>query len=370
MSESIYGVDQFYSGDLAQILIGVYKGDGKQRPLGIPTVKDRIVQQAVKLIIEPIFEADFKDFSYAYRPNRSAKDASEEIRKQLNYGRTNVIDIDIKGFFDHINHEKMTFFVSRRIADPYILKLIREWKRAGIVFEGETTYPMEGTPQGGVISPLLANIYLNELDTLWARRKMHDRYGENARRKMHDRYGENAHLIRYSDDTVILTDRNPEHAMDILKRIISLLDLELNMEKTRITTAQEGFDFLGVHFVRKWSRHKNKEATYVYPSEKAVENFRENIKATIPKNYAFRKPVAMAVKQVNAIIRGWYKYYKHTNARSIFARLERYIDWKLAKYYCFIHKIPRVSSRKDIYYKVRDYGIETMNCGIKYVRNA
>ncbi|EQD61938.1 RNA-directed DNA polymerase (Reverse transcriptase), partial [mine drainage metagenome] len=119
------------------------------------------------------------------------------------------------------------------MADPYILKLIREWLRAGVVFEGETTYPTLGTPQGGVISPLLANIYLNELDTLWARKKMDDRYGQNA------------HLIRYSDDAVILTDRDPKYAMDVLKRIISLLDLELNTEKTRITTAYEGFDFLG-----------------------------------------------------------------------------------------------------------------------------
>ena len=113
------------------------KPDGRERPIGILTVKDRVVQQAVKSILEPIFEADFKDFSYAYRPNRSARDASEEVRKYMNYGFTNVIDIDIKGFFDHINHEKMMFFVSKRIADPYILKLIREWLRAGVVYNGE-----------------------------------------------------------------------------------------------------------------------------------------------------------------------------------------------------------------------------------------
>ncbi len=198
-------------------------------------MKDRIVQQAVKSIIEPIFEADFKDFSYAYRPNRSAGDASEEVRKYLNYGFTHVIDVNIKRFFDHINHEKMMFFVSKRIADPYILKLIREWLRAGVVFEGARTVPCEGTPQGGVISPLLANIYLNELDTLWVKKKMVNRYGQNT------------DLIRYSDNAVIITDRDPKYAMDVLKRIISLLDLELNTEKTRITTAYEGFDFLGFH---------------------------------------------------------------------------------------------------------------------------
>ncbi|EQD75712.1 RNA-directed DNA polymerase (Reverse transcriptase), partial [mine drainage metagenome] len=258
--------------------------DGKERPLGIPTIRDRIVQQAVKSIIEPIYEADFQEFSYAYRPNRSAKQASEEIRKYLNYGCTNVIDLDIRGFFDHISHEKMMFFVSKRIADPYILKLIREWLRAGVVFEGETTYPTLGTPQGGVISPLLANIYLNELDTLWARKKMDDRYGQNA------------HLIRYSDDAVILTDRDPKYAMDVLKRIISLLDLELNTEKTRITTAYEGFDFLGFRFIRKWSEYRKKEVTNVCPSGKAVQKFREKIGNTIPKQLSHLKPMAVAIQ--------------------------------------------------------------------------
>ena len=167
----------------------IQKENGKMRPLGIPTVKDRVVQQAVKSIIEPIFEADFQDFSYGYRPHRSAKHASEEIRKYLNFGLTNVIDIDIMGFFDHIDHEKMIFFVMRRIADPYILKLIREWLKAGVVHDSGVTYPDMGTPQGGVISPLLANIYLNELDTLWVKKRMNDRQGQNAQ------------IIRYADDS-------------------------------------------------------------------------------------------------------------------------------------------------------------------------
>ncbi len=143
---------------------------------GIPTVKDSVVQQAVKSIIEPIFEVDFQPFSYVYRPDRSAKDASEAIRKYLNYRYTNVVDIDIKGFLDHINHDKMIFILMKRITDPYIIKLIMEWMRAATVFEGKTTYPVEGTPQGGVISPLLANIYLNELDTLRTRKGMDNPY--------------------------------------------------------------------------------------------------------------------------------------------------------------------------------------------------
>ncbi|EQB65333.1 MAG: hypothetical protein AMDU2_EPLC00011G0019 [Thermoplasmatales archaeon E-plasma] len=364
-----YGIDRFLR-ELQQELtnetytvsdvkrVFIPKPDGKERPLGIPTVKDRIVQQAVKSIIEPIFETDFQEFSYAYRPNRSAKQASEEIRKYLNYGCTNVIDLDIRGFFDNINHEKMMFFVSKRIADPYILKLIREWLRAGIVYKGETTYPTLGTPQGGVISPLLANIYLNELDTLWMKKNMDNRYGQNAR------------LIRFSDDAVILTDRDPKYAMDVLRRIISLLDLELNIEKTRITTAYEGFDFLGFHFMRKWSDYRKKEVTNVYPSDKAVRKFREKIKDTIPKQSSHIKSMTVAIQQVNAIIRGWYNYYKHTNAAHTFDKLQKFVEWKVAKYYSFIHKIPRVSSREGIYDKIRDYGLTSLSGKIEYFRAA
>ena len=252
----------------------------------------------------------------------------------------------------------MIFFVSKRIADPYILKLIREWLRAGIVLDGETAYPLEGTPQGGVISPLLANIYLNELDTLWVKRKMDNRYGENA------------HLIRFDDDIMILTDKNPEHAMNIAKRIISLLDLELNREKKGITTAEEGFYFLDFHFVRELSRLSNRKTTYIYPSAKAVRNFRKKMKAILPRNVAFLKPMAIAVKQVNPLIRGWYNYYRHTNASSIFQKQQKYVEWKLAKYYCFIHKLRRVSSKAGIYDKVRDYGLTTLSGKIEYFRAA
>ncbi|MHB8359214.1 MAG: group II intron reverse transcriptase/maturase [Thermoplasmataceae archaeon] len=165
------------------------KANGKQRPLGIPTVKDRIVQQAVKLIIEPIFEADFQNSSYGYRPNRNAKQASEEIRKYLNYGCTEIVDMDISSFFDNIDHRIMISLVKKRIRDSYVLHLIREWLRAGVVYEGETTYPTLGTPQGGVISPLLANIYLNEIDRFW------EEEGKFTAKKY------DAHLIRWADDS-------------------------------------------------------------------------------------------------------------------------------------------------------------------------
>lgn len=364
-----FGADRVLTGVREELTQGTYraspvkrvfipKPDGTRRPLGIPTVRDRIVQQAVKSVIEPIFEADFKACSYGYRPNRSAKDASEEIRKYLNYGYTNVIDIDVKGFFDHIDHEKMLFFISKRIADPYILKLIREWLRSGISLEGEITYPEAGTPQGGVISPLLANIYLNQMDTLWVKRRMDYRYGQNAR------------MIRYADDIVILTDRDPEYAMHMAERILSILSLELNPEKSRITTGKEGFDFLGFHFVREPSKLTGKESTYVYPGAKSVRKFRENIRSIVPRNVAFRKPMSTAVRQVNAVITGWRNYYSHTNATATFAKLQKFVEWKLAKYYCFIHKIDRVSRKAGIREKVREHGLVTLRGRMEYSRNA
>lgn len=355
-----YGTERFIS-ELQQELIDetyrvsdvkrvfIPKPNGRERPLGIPAVRDRVVQQAVKLIIEPIFESEFQYFSYGYRPGRSARQATDDIRKYLNYGLTNIISIDIKGFFDHVNHDKLMFFVSRRIADPYILKLIREWLRAGVVFDGRKEYPQEGTPQGGVISPLLANIYLNELDKVWVRRGMDQREGNNA------------HIIRYADDIIVLTNREPVYAMDTLKRIVSALDLELNEDKSMITTAQSGFDFLGFHFIRKMSIHKNKEVTYIYPAGNSVKRFRESIAAIVPKNLAHFKGMDVAVKQLNSLIRGWYNYYKHTNASQMFKRLQKYIEWKVARYYCQIHKIRNVFLGEEMYSKISRYGLVSLS---------
>ena len=209
------------------------KANGKQRPLGIPTVKDRIVQQAVKLVIEPIFEADFKNSSYAYRPNRSARQASLEVRKYINYGCTNVIDMDIKGFFDSIDHDRLIELVMERVSDPYLIKLIREWLRAGVIYGETKVNPTLGTPQGGVISPLLANIYLNFIDRNWESMRMDNPQTFDA------------HLIHYADDYVILTSGDTARPMKVITALLSHLKLELNMEKTHIVKADQGFDFLG-----------------------------------------------------------------------------------------------------------------------------
>ena len=330
------------------------KQDGKQRPLGIPTVKDRVVQQAVKSIIEPIFEADFKDFSYAYRKGRSAKQASTEIYRYINYGYTKVVEIDIKGFFDHIDHEKMIFFVMKRIADPYVIKLIREWLRAGIVYEGETVYPSEGTPQGGVISPLLANIYLNEMDTLWSKKVD----------------VQSARMIRYADDITILAKNKPEKYMDLTKRILDLLKLELNMDKSRITDVAEGFDFLGIHYQRRYSSLQKKEIIKMYPSRRSMEKFREKVKEIAKLTKTHAKTMDSLISELNALIRGYTNYFNHTNATLQYKSLYHFVEWKVSKFYCDLHKIPRVSDR-NLYIGIgRLSGLMQMTGRISYIHNA
>ena len=227
------------------------KKDGRMRPLGIPTVKDRVIQMATKLVIEPIFEANFKESSFGFRPGRSAKQALERVRKACNRKGNWVVDVDIQGYFDNINQEKLMKLVAMRISDRRIQKLIRKWLEAGVMEEGNVKHTELGTPQGGVISPLLANIYLNYFDTLW------ERHGAGI--------GE---LTRYADDFVIVckTRKDAMRAMEIVKAIMARLELTLHPTKTRIVgmwTGEEGFDFLGMH--HRKTKAETSKAKYTTP---------------------------------------------------------------------------------------------------------
>lgn len=310
------------------------KRSGGVRPLGIPTVKDRVVQQAVRLVIEPIFEADFAEFSYGYRPGRSARQASTQVCKLLNFGLTNVVDVDIKGFFDHVNHGKLLSFVGERVADGYVLKLVKEWLRAGVVYLDAVEFPGEGTPQGGVISPLLANIYLDRLDRRWVELGMSRRWGENAQ------------MVRYADDIVILTDFvDSKLIMNVLEFILGELGLELSVEKSRVTTAAEGFDFLSFHFIRRYRGRLGKTVTRFFPSKDAVVRFKGKVKALTSKRVVHLKDEKKLVLQLNRLIWGWSNYFNCSYASETYNGLQRFIEWKFAKFICFKHHYKQLSYR-------------------------
>lgn len=285
------------------------KSNGGERPLGIPTIKDRVAQMAVKLVIEPLFEADFQDFSYGFRPQRSAHHAITEVRKYVNFGCEHVIEVDLKSFFDSIPHDKLVELVSKRVSDPRVLKLIKSWLKVGVVSESGITRSVIGTPQGGVISPLLANIFLNELDKEWNRRGYDHRKCD-------------AHLVRYADDMVVACKWRPEFYFNKLIEILKTLGVEVNTDKTRVVHASEGFDFLGIHFKLAPS-YAGKMNCYYWPSHKAVTNFKKTIREMVNNRCAV--DFVKIIDAVNPVIRGWGNYFAITNAGKIMWDLDRFI---------------------------------------------
>ena len=290
------------------------KPDGKERPLGIPTIRDRVVQMATKMTIEPIFEADFKECSFGFRPKKNAHQAVAQIRKASKKAYW-VVDVDIKGYFDNINQEKLMKLVEMRISDRRVLKLIRNWLKAGVM-EGDQFHETEwGTPQGGVISPLLANIYLNYMDTVWEKQFSH--LGK---------------LIRYADDFVIMCKTKAEalESIQVIKAILNKLDLTLSKEKSKLVNIWDnsnGFDFLGLHHRKFPVLNKGGSTVYVMshiPNKKAMKNMRRKIKEyTAPRNKLFWDLEDM-VKGLNRKLQGFKNYYFIS---PISARWGSRIDW-------------------------------------------
>ena len=276
------------------------KGDGKTRPLGIPTIRDRVVQTALRTVIEPIFEVGFSARSFGFRPNRGCKDALRHVVAGLQEGRHFVVDADLKSYFDTIPHDKLMDLVKNKIADGRILALIEAFLNQKVLEEMREWTPVKGTPQGAVISPLLANVYLDPLDKLM---------------EASGRY-----MVRYADDFVVMcrSRAEAEEALEVISAWTEAAGLTLHPEKTRIVDARErgGFDFLGYHFERgmRW------------PREKSQKKLKDAIRAKTPRNSGMS--LASNIEDVNRTLRGWFAYFKHS-IWNIFRPIDGWIRMRL-----------------------------------------
>lgn len=307
----------------------IAKANGKERPLGIPTVRDRVVQMATLLILEPIFEADFEDCSYGFRPGRNAHQALEVIRQNLLHGFNVVYDADLKGYFDSIPHEKLMACIRMRVVDRSVLKLIRMWLKApveepstgGKGGRGSKRHPRKGTPQGGVISPLLANIYLHWFDKVFHRSNGPGNWA-------------NARLVRYADDFVVMTHYQGKRLQGWIEgKLENWMGLEINREKTRVVDLRkegESVDFLGYTFRRDRDlRGRGHRYLNVFPSKKSVARERERIWEMTSSRNCF-KPVALLVKELNRQIYGWGNYFRFGYSREAFREIDWYVRERMS----------------------------------------
>jgi RNA-directed DNA polymerase len=296
------------------------KADGKQRPLGIPTVRDRVAQAAAKVVLEPIFEADFRDSSYGFRPKRNAHQAGEQLRQAVNRGANWIVEIDIEAFYDRIDHELLMKLVGKRICDRRVLKLLRQWLKAGVLDDVELLPSDQGVPQGGVISCVLANVVLHELDRLWE-----------------DRCSQLGQLIRYADDAVVLcrTEAQAHEALWRIGVILNRLKLTLHPTKTQVVyvgDGRQGFDFLGFHCrkVESW-KYRGKHYLQRWPSRRAMQRVRNRVKAITSPRYRLPEPIQTIVTEVNRVVRGWAAYFRIGNSARKFQDVD-HVHERLAKF--------------------------------------
>ena len=331
--------------------VEIPKGNGKTRLLGIPTIKDRVVQGAVKLILEPIFEADFKGCSYGYRPRRSAHQALDRVTVGILRGLTRVVDVDLSGYFDNIRHHLLLEKVGRRVQDDEVMHLLKLILKAN---------GKKGVPQGGIISPLLSNLYLDDVD------EMMERAREVTRRKGYENMG----FVRSADDMVILVHGHPSEdwllraVQKRLKEELGKLQVQMNEEKTTVVNLKEGgcFSFLGFDF--RLNRNR-KGQTYVSktPRKKKRKEIGEKVKAVLKANW--NQPLGEVIQAVNIVVRGWVNYFRIGNSTQTFNVVRYEIERKVRKFVMKRQKRRGFGwkrwSREEIYQKwglYRDYRIQ------------
>ena len=297
-------------------IVKIPKPKGGIRKLGIATVKDRVVQTALKIVIEPIFEAGFHECSYGYRPKRNAKQASEAIRKDLYNRAWGVVELDFKSFFDTIPHKNLLILVRKKIVDGSVLRLISQTIKVGVYDKGNIVPTKVGVPQGSPLSPLYSNIYLNLIDQLWHKRE----YPQKLQATIH----------RYCDDAILICRRSAISALGAFVAISKRMGLTINQEKTQITKLKDGFDFIGYHFVKRKSNMSGKSVIYIFPTGNSQKKIRNTLKY-ITSRRAPIKPEEF-IERIKPVVRGWTNYYCHTNVSEAFRKLQSFINARFRRY--------------------------------------